>query len=142
MKIYFLDDSAYWSAKFYKTEDIAGGIIDCKQVIIDGYFEQAILNPICPVLQNWQKSLLMQPESIWACKSLQNWTWILLLGMFLCTEYHFRFDIVSPEVLFFRWCYFNPPNLPQSLNRSKFPEIMEKKYGEKENRPWFTIQSN
>ncbi len=129
MKIYFLDDSAYWTAKYYDSDDIAGGIADCKQVVIDGYFEQAVIRPVCPVLQDWQKSLFICQESLWACRSLQNWTWILLLGMSLCTEYHFRFNVVSPVTLFFRWCYFNPPNLPLASNRSKFPKIVEKKYG-------------
>lgn len=137
MHIYFLDKNPYWAARFYSDYDIVPGLNSCSQILVNGYYKDNLtqkLSNVTPTIlefldkQQEEKSI----ESTWACRSLSNWSWILLLGMCLCVEYNARFNEPHSKALAFRWFFKNPPTLPQNLPLSEFPYLDGKMFTSKD----------
>ena len=63
------------------------------------------------------------PCSVWTRESIENYRWLVKLGLFLCKEYTYRYGKIHKSQSVIEWAKNNEPNLP-NIPRTPFVQAM------------------
>mgnify|MGYP003403199789 CR=1 FL=1 len=78
----------------------------------------------------FDKGHFNHPCSIWARKRLQNFQWLLRLGLHFCQEFEFRYKHKHACEDIINWMWQNSPDIPfkQGGKLSRFPGVFREPY--------------
>ena len=77
----------------------------------------------------YKATMMNHPCTVWARKTLGNYSWLCLHGIELCQEYTRRYGKTHACQKVIDWCLLNPPkNIPMETRVTPFAQAMPEKY--------------
>jgi hypothetical protein len=67
------------------------------------------------------------PCNLWLVESIENYRWLVSLGLSLCNEYSYRYGKIHKCQEVIEWCKVNEPQLPQT-NKTEYATAMPDEY--------------
>ena len=108
MNIFFLDENPKECAKMHCDKHCVKMILETAQLLCTAHWSTGSKAPYRATHKN-------HPSAIWTRKSLENYLWLVHLGIALCEEYTMRYNKTHKTQKIIAWCAVNLPPLPNKL---------------------------
>jgi hypothetical protein len=109
MNIFFLDEDIKTCAEYHVDKHVVKMRVELAQLACTAHY----IGGTNPEHIPWRPTHRNHPSAIWTRETIQNYSYVVLLGLALCDEFEHRFGKkhqVTREVL--DWLSNNLPNLP------------------------------
>lgn len=116
MNIFVLDQNAQKASQFHCDKHIVKMPLETAQMLCTAHSFSGTETPYKPTHKN-------HPCNKWLIESIDNYRWLVELGLHLCKEYSFRYGKKHKCEEVIKWCKHNEPNIP-SLGLTQFALAM------------------
>lgn len=106
MNIFFLDENPEIAVKYYVDKHIVKMPLETAQLLCSVHHIIKSNEKIPYKLTHKN-----HPSSIWARESLDNYLWLVDLGLALCKEYTYRYERIHKCEVVIKWCKDHIPNI-------------------------------
>lgn len=122
MNIFVLDDDLEKCVKYHTNRHVLSQIKESAQLLCTAHH----LNN-SPYITPYKPTHRHHPCAKWSAESLENYMWLIDLGLELCKEYTYRYGKVHKCEEVINWCGEHQPDF-QSANRTPFALAMPDQY--------------
>jgi hypothetical protein len=124
MNIFVLSLVPREAAEYHCDKHVVKMILESAQLL---YSAQWVLAPATIPETAYRKTHVNHPCAVWVRESIENYQWLIDLGLALCSEYTFRYGKVHKTEAHLIWLAANPPPLP-TTSRTPFRMAMPDEY--------------
>ena len=108
MNIFILDKDIKKNCEFHCNKHVVKMILEYAQLGCSTHHLVSV--PLVDI--PYKKTHINHPCAIWARKSLDNYVYLISLGIQLCEEYTYRYGKIHKTAKVFKWLEDNIPSLP------------------------------
>lgn len=105
MNVFVLDLNPKLAAQYHLDKHVVKMPLETAQILCTILHEHNIDAP-------YKKTHAKHPCTLWAMQSVQNFDWLVQLGVELCNEYTYRYGKIHKCLQVIEYCAQNKPNLP------------------------------
>ncbi|ADL12737.1 pyrimidine dimer DNA glycosylase/endonuclease V [Acetohalobium arabaticum] len=120
MNIFVLDENIQKCAKYHADKHVIKMILESAQLLCSAHWMTGNEAPYRLTHKN-------HPCSKWVRNSIENYRWLVRLGLALCKEYTYRYNRTHKTEEKLKWLRDNEPNLPDK-EKTDFVLVMPDKY--------------
>jgi hypothetical protein len=117
MNIFILDTDIEENAKYHCDKHVVKMIVEYAQLASTAHHASGSIGPYRVTHKN-------HPCAIWARASVDNYKYLVSLGLALCKEYTFRYNRVHKTQAVLEWLVVNIPPIAETGEVSKFALAM------------------
>ncbi|MGM0470710.1 MAG: pyrimidine dimer DNA glycosylase/endonuclease V [Bacillota bacterium] len=120
MNIFILDRKQSKCAQYHVDKHVIKMILETAQLLCSAHWLTGSEAPYRLTHQN-------HPCSKWVRSSIENYRWLVQLGLELCQEYTYRYEKEHKTEEKMKWLLNNEPELPQ-CKRTEFIQVVPEQY--------------
>lgn len=107
MNIFVLDNDIRKAAEYHNDKHVVKMILECAQLLCTTHH-------CCGPVMNipYKKTHMNHPCAVWSRESMENYLWLVSLGLALCEEYTYRYHKTHKTQAVLQWAKDNIPNIP------------------------------
>ena len=105
MNIFILDPDVSEASKFHCDKHVVKMPLETAQMLCTAHSKFTSDAPYKPTHKN-------HPCNLWLLQSIDNYRWLVNLGLELCKEYSYRYGKIHKCEAIIKWCKNNEPNIP------------------------------
>jgi len=119
MNIFVLDKDPVKCAQYHNDKHVIKMILETAQLLCSVHHS---VNPDNNA--PYRATHLNHPSAIWARESIQNYNWLIELGIELGYEYTHRYGKHHKSIEVIEWCASNIPDIPHDIGLTPFALAM------------------
>jgi len=108
MNIFVLHEDPRKAAEMHCDKHVVKMIVETAQLLCGAHHMTSNREDI-----PYRLSHKNHPCAIWTRESIENYRWLVSLGLYLGREYTRRYGKIHKSMLAIKWCGVNEPDLPQ-----------------------------
>lgn len=121
MNIFVLDMNPQSCAEYHCDKHVVKMPTEYAQILCSVHRVQGVEAPYKLYSKN-------NPCNVWVRQCIENYRWLLALGMEVCLEYTRRYGKTHKAQAVIEWCGINLPELPNNGDITPFPLVMPEQY--------------
>lgn len=107
-------------ALFHNNKHVVKMILETAQILCTTHWVTGSEAP-------YKKTHVNHPSCIWVRESIENYRWLVNLGLCLCEEYTYRYEKIHKTEDKLLWLAYNEPSLP-NIKMTKIKLVMPDRY--------------